>query len=53
MIRLLLIASLTLLTACSDQAMSHAYRYDTCAAIGRVATVQPFGKITCTKPMPA
>jgi hypothetical protein len=52
--RLLLIATAAaLLTACTGESMSRADRYDKCAAIGRVATVHPFGKITCTKPMPA
>lgn len=50
---LALVLSLALLTACSGEPMSRADRYDKCAAIGRVATVPPFGKITCTKPMPA
>jgi hypothetical protein len=50
---LLILTTATLLTACSGESMSRADRYDKCAAIGRVATVHPFGKITCTKPMPA
>jgi hypothetical protein len=50
---LLILATATLLTACTGESMSRADRYDKCAAIGRVATVHPFGKITCGKPMPA
>jgi hypothetical protein len=39
---LLILATATLLSACSGESMCRADRYDKCAAIGRVATVHPF-----------
>jgi hypothetical protein len=53
MTRLLLIASLILLTACSGEPMSRAEWLQQCTAQNKLASTYPFGKMTCTKRMPA
>jgi hypothetical protein len=51
--RLLLIAALALLTACSGEPMSRADRFQKCAAQDMLTSTYPFGKPACTRPMPA